>query len=136
MKTSKLLLSSMLTATVFFTSQAYAKFTQEDAQTMHEQTKKERKVQYICQGKQKVTVTYGFNQQNLPTFAQANVNGKLRFMPINLYRSDNTGTVFGDENNFSLMASGDALTLKNYKKLPMMIQTPASEIVYKNCKAK
>ena len=42
------------------------------------------------------------------------INGKKRFLPINLGRSDNVGTVFGDEENFSIMTG--PLRLNNYHK--------------------
>ena len=43
---------------------------------------KHRQVNYTCQNNKKVSVTYGFNKQNLPTFAEANLNGKKDFYPL------------------------------------------------------
>ena len=43
-------------------------------------------------------------------------------MPFNLNRSDNVDSVFGDENNYSLMT--DAMTLYNYHKLGINITSP------------
>lgn len=92
---------------------------------------KHRQVNYTCQNNKKVSVTYGFNKQNLPTFAEANLNGKKRFLPINLGRSDDVDTVFGDEENFSIMTG--ALRLNNYHKSSANIQNASSEILYKGC---
>ncbi|WP_274571957.1 adhesin [Neisseria leonii] len=89
-------------------------------------------VKYTCQQGKKITVTYGFNKQKLPVYAEAHVNGKTRHMPINLHRSDNVDTIFGDENNFSL--STDGMTRSNVRKKAVMITSPASEILYKSCK--
>lgn len=103
-----------------------------DAQQAHDNTVKIRQVSYSCQGNRSLTVQYGFNAQGLPTYAQANVNGKQRFMPINLGRSDTVDTVFGDENNFSLSAS--AITLNNYHRTPLVgIMSPGSEFTHKSC---
>lgn len=92
---------------------------------------KHRQVNYTCQNNKKISVTYGFNKQYLPTFAEANLNGKKRFLPINLARSDNTMTVFGEEDNFSIMTG--ELRLNNYHKSSANIQNAKSEIVYKGC---
>lgn len=106
----------------------------EDAASVHAQTVSKKSVNYRCQSGKKVTVTYGFNKQNLPTYAQATLNGKSRFMPVNLSRTDSTGTVFGDENNFSL-STGPRMTGKNYRSISMMVTSPSSEILFKSCKA-
>lgn len=76
-------------------------------------------------------MTYGFNEQYLPTFAEANLNGKKRFLPINLARSDDTMTIFGEEENFSVMTG--PLRLNNYHKSSANIQNAKSEILYKGC---
>ena len=88
-------------------------------------------VNYQCQSNKKVSVTYGFDKQNKPTYAQAFLNGKTRFMPLNIKRTDQVDTVFGDENNFSLTTSH--MTVDNYQ-LPILITDPAQEIIFKNCK--
>ncbi|MBO1529799.1 adhesin [Psychrobacter sp. F1192] len=92
---------------------------------------KHRQVNYTCQNNNKISVTYGFNKQYLPTFAEANLNGKKRFLPINLARTDNISTVFGDEENFSIMTG--PLRLNNYHKSSANIQNANSEILYKGC---
>ena len=95
---------------------------------------KVRQVNYTCQSNKKLSVTYGFNKQNLPTYAQANLNGKDRFLPINLGRSDTVDTVFGDEENFSIMSN--AMRLNNYHKSSINVQNASSEILYKGCDVK
>lgn len=105
-----------------------------DAATSHDTAVKVRQVNYSCQNNNKVSVTYGFNKQNLPTYASANLNGKDRFLPINLGRSDDVDTVFGDEDNYSIMSS--ALSLGNYHKSSINIQDASSKIVYKGCDVK
>lgn len=102
------------------------------AQEAADLTVSKRSVNYSCDLKRKVKVTYGFNKQGLPTFAESKLNGKKRFMPINLSRSDNVDTIFGDDNNFSLTT--DAMTNKNYRSKAILIMDPASEILFKNCK--
>lgn len=92
---------------------------------------KVRKVNYSCGSKGNLSVTYGFNKQYLPTYAEANLNGKTRFLPINLGRSDTVDTVFGDEENHSIMTS--AMRLNNYHKLSINVQNANSEILYKGC---
>lgn len=107
-----------------------------DARQAADTAVKERQVHYVCSNKKSVKVTYGFNKQNLPTFAQAYLNGKTRFMPINLAQSNNVNTNFGDQNNFSLMSLGSDLTLANVQRSSVNIQDPASNILFKLCDAK
>lgn len=106
----------------------------EDPAEMHKATVKTQTVKYTCQGGKKVTVKYGFNKQNLPTYAEAKLNGKTRFMPINLNFTDVAGTHFGDDNNFSL--AGDAFDYKTVRKSYINIQDPASNILFKGCQVK
>lgn len=106
----------------------------EDAAKMASATVKTRTVQYVCQGGKKVSVKYGFNKQNLPTYAEAKLNGKTRFMPINLHYSNDASTEFGDENNFSLAA--EAFNYGSVKKASVSISAPDSEILYKVCNPK
>ncbi|EGV36820.1 ACP-like domain-containing protein [Neisseria weaveri] len=89
-------------------------------------------VNYSCQQGKKVKVTYGFNKQNLPVYASAYVNGKTRYMPVNLNRSDNVETIFGDEDNFKL--STDYMNRANHRSKAIMITSPGQEIVFKGCK--
>ncbi len=102
-----------------------------EASESYDTAVKHRQVNYSCQNNKKVSVTYGFNEQYLPTFAEANLNGKKRFLPINLARSDDTMTVFGEEENFSVMTG--PLRLNNYHKSSANIQNASSEILYKGC---
>ena len=99
----------------------------------HKTPKKIRDVKYVCQGGKKITVRYGFNAQNLPTYAQATLNGKARFMPLNQYRTEAVSTVFGDDDNFSLMAN--RINYKNVRSSSMNIQSPSGEILFKGCTA-
>ena len=121
------------------TTTTYAQSTsqpQNDPADAQAQTVSKKSVNYNrCQTGGKVKVTYGFNKQGLPTYAQAELNGKTRFMPINLYRSNKSETVFGDEDNFSLVSAGGGITSKSYTKPSVMIFSPSSEILFKNCKA-
>lgn len=121
-------------ALLVISTAAFADTAHEDAATVHADTVKTKTVSYSCQNAKKVTVKYGFNKQNLPTYAEAHLNGKTRFMPVNLHRSDQTASEFGDENNFSL--STDAITFKTVKKGYVNIQSPSSEILFKGCKAR
>ncbi|MBS9779574.1 MAG: hypothetical protein KGV51_03005 [Moraxellaceae bacterium] len=91
-------------------------------------------VQYDCQSNKSVKVTYQFNQQGLPTSAQAVVNGRNHYMPINLGRSDNTGTVFGRDGQYVL--SSGYLDSKNYKKSSILLTSPSNKILFKNCSAR
>lgn len=106
---------------------------QSDAATAHKNTAKVRTITYKCQNNQKVTVKYGFNKRNQPTFAEAVLEGKKRFMPINNNLSDAASTHFGDDNNFSL--GGEKMTRSTVRKPVIQIQSPSSEILYKLCKA-
>lgn len=103
-----------------------------DAAASHASTVKTREVTYTCQSKATAKVVYGFNKQGLPTYAQATLGGKQRFMPINLDRSDDTSTFFGDDDSWKLGAG--YMTLNNYHKVPVSnIQNPAHEITHKSC---
>ncbi|ELA09341.1 hypothetical protein MOMA_03020 [Moraxella macacae 0408225] len=106
-----------------------------DAYEADKSTVYKRKVDYQCQSGKDLSVIYGFNAQKQPTYAQASLNGKPRFMPYNMNRSDNVDTTFGDDNNFSL--STPALTLKNYHRSSIAtVTSPSSEILYKSCNVK
>ncbi|EGZ50301.1 MULTISPECIES: ACP-like domain-containing protein [Neisseria] len=89
-------------------------------------------VHYSCQQGKKLKVTYGFNKQKLPVYASAYMNGKTRYMPINLNVSDNVDTVFGDENNFKLSTS--YMDRKNHRKNAVMVTSPGQEIIFKSCR--
>ncbi len=104
---------------------------QSDGQEAFASTVSTKSANYTCQGNKKIKVTYGFNAQGLPTYAKAYLNGKDWVMTTNLYRSDNVSQVFGDEDNFSLMAS--PFTSQNYKKTSFNIQNASGEILYKSC---
>lgn len=120
---------------VLFSTVASAEVAeQSDAAQAYADAVSQKTINYRCDTGKRVSVTYGFNEQGLPTYAQANVSGKTRSMPINLNRTGSDGTVFGDENNFSL--SGEVMDSKNYRQANTMIMNPASEILYKGCVAR
>ena len=79
----------------------------------------------------KKSVTYGFNKQGLTTSASAVVDGKRRFMPIDLDRSDNADTYYGKEGGYVLSTA--YMDKKTYRKQPIMITAPDDEIVLKDC---
>ncbi|WP_457920461.1 ACP-like domain-containing protein [Moraxella catarrhalis] len=45
-------------------------------------------------------MNYGFNNQGLPIYAEANLGGKTRFLPINLVESIGELMIFGDDNDW------------------------------------
>ncbi|UNU74237.1 adhesin [Moraxella nasovis] len=92
---------------------------------------KVRQVTYQCNIGGTTKVTYGFNRQNLPTYAEMNLGGKSRFLPINLERSDIAGTYFGNDDSWQI--GTDVLTLGNYHKSDVIIHSPAAETAYKGC---
>lgn len=131
---NKIAAAALLSVTALASGMAIANdMPQADARTAHKNTAKVRTVTYKCQNDQKITVKYGFNKRNQPTYAEAVLNGKKRFMPINTHQSDIASTNFGDENNFSL--SGEKMTHATVRKPIIQIQSPSSEILYKLCKA-
>lgn len=103
-----------------------------DAHQADKTTTKIRKVSYQCATGGKILVKYGFNRQKQPTYAEAHLGGKSRFLPINLAQSDVAGTFFGDENSWQI--GTDALTLNNYQRTDVLIQDPDAKIIYKTCK--
>lgn len=130
----KKIIAPLFALTTMFAGTAYAEEMM-DARQADATTVNKRQVTYQCQSGKSVKVTYGFNKQNLPTYAEANLNGKTRFMPINLAHSNSSNIRFGDDNNFSLGAS--AFNLSNYHKVSVdTIQSPASDILFKSCNVK
>lgn len=47
-------------------------------------------------------MNYGFSDQALPTYAEANLGGKTRFLPINLVESAGNFMHFGDDNDWQI----------------------------------
>lgn len=88
---------------------------------------------YICQQGKHVKVTYGFNRLGIPTYAKARINGRTRIMPYNQTQSEVDLARFGTENSYSL--AGDRLTIQDYRKFNMSINSPRSEILFKDCNA-
>ena len=56
-------------------------------------------------------MNYGFSDQALPTYAEANLGGKTRFLPINLVESAGNSMHFGDDKGWQI--SGFYLQLDN-----------------------
>ncbi|RKM31132.1 hypothetical protein [Moraxella catarrhalis] len=56
-------------------------------------------------------MNYGFSDQGLPTYAEANLGGKTRFLPINLVESVDEFMHFGDDNDWQI--AGRYLQLDN-----------------------
>lgn len=134
MKALKILAPVALALTALTAPIAHANDTMDEQQAVSTTTKV-RQVNYACTSGGQVSVKYGFNRQNLPTYAQAYVGGKIRFMPINLAKSDSVGTSFGAENGY--MLGTEALTLHNYHTAGMVgIQNHASEFTHKDCRVK
>ena len=48
-------------------------------------------------------MNYGFSDQALPTYAEANLGGKTRFLPINLVESVDEFMHFGDDNDWQIL---------------------------------
>ncbi len=136
-KPAKNVVLGLMVAAAFNASAAFAYTDQVmDPATSYDSAVKVRQVNYACQSKRQVKVTYGFDKKNLPTYAQAYLNGKTRFLPINLARSFNNDdlTVFGDAENFSLIT--DPLRFNNYQHLSISVQDANSEFLYKECHVK
>lgn len=100
----------------------------------YESTVSKKKVSYQCQSNKSVTVTYGFNDKGLPTYAMALLEGKQRFMPLNFQRSDHVDTTFGDDNSHRL--GTDHMDIKNYHQKSILITNQGNEIIFKNCNPK
>ena len=119
----KALSLTLFTALAVISSSAYAEISNPTTSTAS--------VAYSCQSGKKVTVTYGFNKQNLPTYASATINGKKRKMLINLNRSDDTETYFGNDDGYRL--GSNYMDKKNYRTLSILITAPNNHLVFKNC---
>lgn len=124
------IIASVLALGLSFTATANAQRTM-DAYQAAQAANKVRQVTYSCTTGGTVQVNYGFNNQELPTYAEANLGGKTRFLPINLARSDISGTTFGDDNGWQI--SGTALQLNNYHRSDVLIHDPAAQTAYKGC---
>ncbi|MPX29914.1 hypothetical protein D6D74_00005 [Moraxella catarrhalis] len=47
-------------------------------------------------------MNYGFNDQGLPTYAEANLGGKTRFLPLNWTESGGEAMTFGDDKDWQI----------------------------------
>lgn len=89
-------------------------------------------VHYQCQNDKHLSVRYAFNREGLPVSALVNFKRKSFKLPINLDRSDNTGTVFTGH-GYTLLPGG-AVDSNNYRELDgLMLQNAQDQIVAKEC---
>lgn len=127
----KLLVSTLLLASSMGMAQSNMAT---DAAQAAADTVKIREVSYSCRQGGNLVVTYGFNAQRLPTYAEAFLGGKTRFMPINLNLSSVAGTTFGESED-SWRLDADYMELNNYHKIGLAtVQDPANEITHKDCR--
>lgn len=132
LKIASVLLLSALATNVY----AYGgNKSHEDARQMDDATVKTRNIKYSCSTGGSLNVKYGFNRYNLPTYAQASLNGKVRFIPINLNMSDDSSTAFGDENNYYMLVRNDfqSINYNNVRGSTMSVNSPSGEMLHKYC---
>lgn len=103
-----------------------------DPREAHEAATKTERVRYRCANGERFRVQYGFDASGAVVYAEARVNGKTRFMPLNPHRSDEEETVFGDSNNFGL--SGKVVHLRHYKKAKVEFFAPGDQTIAKGCR--
>lgn len=73
-------------------------------------------------------MNYGFSDQALPTYAEANLGGKTRFLPINLVESAGNFMHFGDDNDWQIL--GFYLQLDNDHHSDIIIHDLAAKAEY------
>ncbi len=131
----KKLATLALLTTALISNSAFA-YTDEvmDPRESYESAVTVKIARYTCLNDRKVVVKYGFNKEHQPTYSYVYLSGKLRFLPINLAKSNNMDTVFGDEQNFRVMSN--AFNVYNYQKSSINIQDVNSKILFKNCSIK
>ena len=74
-------------------------------------------------------MNYGFNDQGLPTYAEANFGGTTRFLLINLVESIGELMIFGDDNDWQIF--GLYLQLDNDHHSYVHIIDPDAEASYR-----
>lgn len=89
-----------------------------------------KQVAYQCQDNRRLTVSYRFNEQGIPTHASAQLNGKTRTLPYDLASSTNVETFFIGQ---GYRIGTDYMDADNYRSLPIMVTDPNDDILYKNC---
>lgn len=97
-------------------------------------TNKVRQVTYSCPTGDTVQVNYGFSDQGLSTYAEANLGGKTRFLPINLVRSVDEFMTFGDDKDWQIL--GLYLQLDNDHHSLQLDKDHHSEILIRDLDAK
>lgn len=88
---------------------------------------------YRCDQDRKIDVVYSFNSAGVPTKAEVMIQGKKRVLNYNMDRSDNVGSFFNDKAGYEL--SSNIITRDDYHSSSIMIMSPKSEILFKNCSA-
>ena len=88
-------------------------------------------VTYQCQNDKKVSVNYTFNEQGVPTQATATLNGKKRLMKYDLNRSGDQDVYFQDSAGYNLSTS--YMDANNFRQNAVMVMSPNSEFLYKDC---
>lgn len=81
-----------------------------------------------------VQVNYGFSDQALPTYAEANLGGKTRFLPINLVESAGNFMHFGDDKDWQIL--GVYLQLDNDHHSLQLDKDHHSDIIIHDLAAK
>ena len=96
------IIAPVLALGLSFTAIANAKDTM-SVRSAKQLANKVHQVTYSCPTGDTVQVNYGFSDQGLPTYAEANLGGKTRFLPINLVRSVDEFMHFGDDNDWQIL---------------------------------
>ena len=122
------IIAPVLALGLSFTATANAQRTM-DAHQAAQAANKVRQVTYSCTTGGTVQVNYGFNNQELPTYAEANLGGKTRFLPINLVESIGELMIFGDDNDWQIF--GLYLQLDNDHHSYVHIIDPDAEASYR-----
>ncbi|OAV27101.1 adhesin [Moraxella catarrhalis] len=95
------IIAPVLALGLSFTAIANAKDTL-SVRSAKQLTNKVRQVTYSCPTGDTVQVNYGFNDQGLPTYAEANLGGKTRFLPLNWTESGGEAMTFGDDKDWQI----------------------------------
>ena len=96
------IIAPVLALGLSFTAIANAKDTM-SVRSAKQLANKVHQVTYSCTTGDTVQVNYGFSDQALPTYAEANLGGKTRFLPINLVESAGNSMHFGDDNDWQIL---------------------------------
>lgn len=95
------IIAPVLALGLSFTAIANAKDTL-SVRSAKQLANKVRQVTYSCPTGDTVQVNYGFNDQGLSTYAEANLGGKTRFLPLNWTESGGEAMTFGDDKDWQI----------------------------------